>query len=108
LVRFSGVTATIFATLLFTDFHDFMLLGFSLFTLITILTALTILYENKRYWCLASGVLSILLVQINNFMYYLRVRVDLLPAVQKLTIILVLIWVMSLNLHFHFSETEKK
>ncbi len=108
LVRFCGVVGTIFATLLFTSFHDQMLIGFSVFTFITIVTALIILNENKEALCFWTGVISILMVQVNNYMYYLRVRVDLIPVIQKLTIVLVLVWVSTLNLYFYFRKMKKK
>lgn len=107
IVQICGITGTIFAALLFTDFHDLMLLGFSVFTLITVIVALMILYENGRKWQFWAGVLGISLVQTVNFMYYLRVGIKYLPVVQKFTIAFVLVWILVMNLCFTSSTLKE-
>ncbi len=105
--RYAAILATGCASLLFTDYHDLMLAGFSIFTLITLLAGLTILYNNKlKKFCIA-GIAALLMIQANNLMYYLRLRVDLLPLVQKATIILTLLWILIMNLYFVFKSQKQ-
>jgi hypothetical protein len=105
--RYGAILATGCASLLFTDYHDLMLAGFSIFTLITLLSGLTILYNNHlKKFCLA-GIAALLMIQINNLMYYLRLRIDILPLAQKATIILTLVWILIMNLYFVFKSQKK-
>jgi hypothetical protein len=98
IVRGGSVAASIFAVLLFSDYHHLMLLGFSIFTFITILTALIILLENRRYYSFFSGLTVFLLIQLNNFIYYHGWQKVNLPWIQKLSILTVVFWVQILSL----------
>ncbi|PKL50926.1 MAG: hypothetical protein CVV42_01100 [Candidatus Riflebacteria bacterium HGW-Riflebacteria-2] len=96
-IKISAALTGLSGVLLFGDFHNPALLCFSIATLVTLLVALAILLENGRTGFMAAGLLSLILTQINNVMYYLRLGVEHIPWFQKVAITAVLIWVASMN-----------
>jgi hypothetical protein len=107
-LKLCGIVATSCAALLFTRFHDIMLAGFSILTFLTLLTGLVILWNNNHKKFFATGAGLLLLIQLNNAMYYTRYRVEHLPWIQKITIILTLLWILAMNLWFYTHTSNKQ
>ena len=99
-IRVSAAITGLSGVMLFGDYHNPALLCFSIATLVTILIALDILLENGRRLFFAAGLLSLVLTQANNVMYYLRLGIEHLPWFQKIAIATVLIWVAVMNICF--------
>jgi len=104
-IKVSAAITGASGVLLFGDYHNPALLCFSLATLVTLLNALVILLQNGRWVFFAIGLISLILTQVNNVMYYLRLGIEHLPWFQKIAIATVLIWVAVMNLCF---VSEKK
>lgn len=99
-IRVSAALTGGSGVLLFGDFHNPALLCFSLAGLITFVTALVILVKNGHRWFFAAGLTAVLLTQINNVMYYLRLGVQHIPWFQKIAIAAALLWVAFMNAFF--------
>jgi len=109
-IKVSAAITGLSGVMLFGDYHNPALLCFSLATLVTFVIALAILLENSRQIFFAIGLLSLILTQANNVMYYLRLGIEHLPWFQKIAIAAVLIWVAVMNIYFvayKTSETTK-
>lgn len=101
IVRVGSILASTCAVFLFSDFHNPLLIGFSIFTFITVALSLVMLYSCKLKWQFWSGLFGFAAIQLNNFMYYARFNIAHLPWIQKLTIVYVLLWIVSINLQFY-------
>lgn len=106
-IRVSATVTGLSGVMLFGDYHNPALLCFSIATLVTILIALDILLENGRRLFFSVGLLSLILTQANNVMYYLRLGIEHLPWFQKIAIATVLIWVAVMNMCFVADKASK-
>jgi hypothetical protein len=96
-IQLSATISILLASLLFTPLHDFVTTAssfFGLFTLIGIL--LGVAKSNLNIYKL-TGLFCILLLGINNYIYYTRQFIHSLPLIQKFTFVFVLLWIIGLN-----------
>lgn len=101
LIRITGVSSMITACLLFTKFnHDLITNTASLFGLIAILTSMWALYQHKLMTIFIFGLFNLLLVLINNWLYYDPSLIKYLPLVQKISFASVLIWMICININW--------
>lgn len=97
-----GTLSMVIAFSLFTDFnHDFIINLASIFGLVAIVGAFAGLYKTKRFGLFAFGLLNILLVGLNNYVYYTKGLIVYLPVVQKITFAAFLFWVCCINLNLY-------
>lgn len=94
----SGILALVCAGLIATDWHDSMTVLASLFGLISLLGA--VLLINRSNWGELKwlGILCLVLVIANNYVYYTNHFLYYLPLLQKLMFIAVLFWFIMLNI----------
>lgn len=101
MIRITGVSSMITACLLFTKFnHDLITNTASLFGLIAILTSMWAFYQNKQMAIFIFGLFNLLLVLINNCLYYDPSLIKYLPLVQKISFASVLIWMICININW--------
>ncbi len=96
-IQITGMFCMICAILIFTDLHHTMVLMASFFGLLALIGVIRGLFKNKFYKYLWAGAACILLLIGNNYCYYFDIITDILPLIQKISIVLVLTWVMRLN-----------
>jgi hypothetical protein len=109
IIRLSGVSSMIIACLLFTNLnHDLITNTASLFGLIAILNAMWVLFQNKQFSIFVFGLFNLLLVLVNNWLYYDPSLIKYLPLVQKISFASFLIWVCCINLSYHFTILKRK
>jgi len=105
IIRITGISSMVIACLLFTKInHDLITNAASLFGLIAILLSLYVLYQNKRMPIFIFGLFNLLLVLLNNWLYYDPTLIKYLPLVQKITFASFLIWVCCINLEWYFAN----
>lgn len=97
IIQTSGIISMFVALFLFTRFHDVVINVASVFSFIALIG--TFIGINKLKWNLlfAMGIFNLILIAINNILYYgdgLRLY---LPFVQKITFLTFLIWICLLN-----------
>ena len=85
------------AALIFTALHDAMTILSSLFGMFVMFAMIKALYKSNLRFYKITGVLCILLLALNNYIYYSRQYIELLPLLQKITFAIVLVWILSLN-----------
>jgi hypothetical protein len=111
LIQVSGIIAMSIALLLFTSInHDMVTNLASFFGLIATLGTFTVLYKAKWFGLFAFGLLNILLVIANNYVYYSNELIVYLPVIQKVTFITFLSWICAIhiNLYLGYKAIDKR
>lgn len=101
-IRVSGIAAMTTALFLFSgDHHDLVTNLAAMFGLVALAGTLYGLYHHRWYGLLATGFLNVLLVGVNNYVYYTKELILYLPVIQKISFAFFLLWigVISVNLY---------
>ena len=98
LIRIFGTLSMVSAVLIFTSLHDIMTTVSSILGVVVLFRISRNVYKSDWTIFKVSGVVCILLLGINNFIYYSEYFIGFLPLVQKITFVLVLAWIVGLNL----------
>ncbi len=102
-IQVSGTISMIFAILIFTKYHDLMTIIASFFGLLVLVGIIREVYKSEMTKFKISGITCIILLIMNNYMYYGQQLVEHLPLIQKITFVFILIWIIGLN----YKLTEK-
>lgn len=86
------------ATLISTSYHDVMTTISTVFGFILVIGVIKAVYSSKMSFWKVGGVVCILLLIINNYIYYSGNSIEWLPLIQKITFALVLLWIIGLNI----------
>ncbi|SDZ76278.1 hypothetical protein SAMN05216331_102126 [Porphyromonadaceae bacterium KH3R12] len=101
-IQITGTIATTLAFFLFTDInHDLITNLASFFGLIATVGTFIGLYKTKWYGLFAFGILNILLVGLNNYVYYNKELIIYLPIIQKISFATFLVWVCSIDINLY-------
>jgi hypothetical protein len=87
----SGTISTFFSNFVSTNAHDYYIALSVLFGVISILQMIRIQKQNNHFLFL-TGLLAILLIILNCFMYFFNFHLLSLPIIQKITFIFILSW----------------
>ena len=103
-ILISGTLAMTIAFFLFTNInHDLVTNLASIFGLIATFGTLIGLYKTKWYSLFILGILNILLVGLNNYVYYNKELIIYLPLIQKISFATFLVWVCSVDINLYLS-----
>jgi hypothetical protein len=97
LIIVSGVISMTTASLIFTQYHDQMTIVSSILGLVVVIGILLEVFKSDWMMYKTSGAVCILLLGVNNYIYYTGQYIENLPSLQKFTFIVVLIWIIGLN-----------
>lgn len=99
LIQISGTIAMAIAFLLFTKInHDIITNFSSLFGFIALIGTFIGLYKTKWFGLFAFGLLNLLLVGLNNYVYYSIGLIIYLPVIQKISFGAFLIWICCIDI----------
>lgn len=102
IIGVSGVLSMVVGFFLFTATdHDLVTNLASAFGLVAVIGTLTGLYIMRCSGLFAYGLINLLLVAANNYVYYNKELLLYLPVVQKITFAAFLIWVSLISLHLY-------
>ena len=107
IIQFSGVIGMATAMLLFTGWHDTITNVASLFGLIAVGGTLAGLVRIKWPGLLIFGILNLLLVGLNNYVYYTMGLIIYLPVIQKISFAAFLIWICLIDLNLYLKAHEQ-
>ena len=96
-IKISGILSMSFAILIFTQYHDLMTIISSVFGFLVIVGVIKEVYNSELTIYKIIGVLCILLLVANNYIYYTLQFIDILPLLQKFTFVMFLIWIVGMN-----------
>lgn len=97
MVKIGGVLSMISAILMFTKYHDLMTMISSFFGLFVVVGIIRVIYRSELTIYKITGIVCVLLLGLNNYIYYSTHFLEWLPLIQKITLLLVLIWIIGLN-----------
>lgn len=98
IIQIAGTLTMICAILTFTEYHAIMIAFSSFFGLFLLIGLIREIYKSDMTLMKAGGVLCVLLLILNNYIYFSRNFVEILPLLQKITFAIVLIWIIGLNI----------
>ena len=96
-IKWMGLISMISAMFIFTDLHNIMIAVSSVLALPALLGVFNILYHRKLFLFFNAGILILILLVINNVIYYTDYMVQWLPQLQKLTCLAIIVWIMYMN-----------
>lgn len=98
IIKISGILSMSTALLIFTKHHDLMTMLSSAFGLFAVLGIMRAIFKSQWTNYKRGGIICILLLAINNFIYYTEYYITYLPLLQKITFTIVLLWIIALNI----------
>ena len=96
-IKVTGILSMIFASLIFTDYHDLMTILSVLFGLPAVFGIVKETYYSELLGYKITGVGCIILLGVNNAIYFSTEFIEWLPLIQKLTFLIVLLWILGVN-----------
>jgi hypothetical protein len=100
IIRISGAISMTLTFLLFTPInHDLVTNLASIFGLIATVGTFAGLYKKKWSGLFTFGLLNVLLVGLNNYIYYTKGLIVYLPVIQKITFGTFLLWICAISLN---------
>jgi hypothetical protein len=109
LIQISGTLAMTIAFFLFTSFdHDLVINLASSFGIFATVGIFIGLYKTKWYGLFAFGLVNILLVALNNYVYYNNGLINYLPIIQKISFATFLVWVCSIDINLYRMSNSAK
>jgi hypothetical protein len=109
IIQIGGTASMIAAFLLLTNIdHDLTVNFSSSLGLVAMLGVLVALYQFKWSKLLAFGLFNLLLIALNNYLYYIISDLTYLPIVQKLTFLSFLLWICSIEMKMYSSIKNQR
>ena len=108
-IQISGAIAMIIAFFLFSTIdHDLVTNLACIFGVIATLGTFFGLYKMGWYRLFAFGFFNILLVGLNNYVYYNKELIIYLPLIQKISFITFLVWICIIDINLYRMEGVNK
>ena len=101
IIQISGISAMISAMFIFTELHDLVIDISGLLGLVALVGTFRALYKMDNYKMLIWGIVNLLLVALNNYIYYTKWQYACLPMIQKITFLSFLLWICSININLY-------
>ena len=104
-IQVAGILSMTSAFFLFTSFnHDMVVNIISLLGVVATIGAFVALYQVRWLGLFGLGLFSILLVGLDNYIYYVRGMIIYLPVMQKITFAAFLIWMGCISFRLYKSS----
>lgn len=96
-IKIFGISTMAFAILIFTKYHDLLTTISSIFGAFVVIGIIWEVYRSNLNLFKIGGIVCVILLGLNNYIYYSGNGIDYLPLIQKITFGIVLIWIIGLN-----------
>jgi hypothetical protein len=100
-ILFSGLLSMALLPFLSTSLHDAIINSSGFFGLVAMAGIYIGIYRSKWYVLSILGIINLLLVVLNNYIYHFGDTLYLLPVVQKITFLSFLTWVCLVNVKLY-------
>ena len=108
IIQVSGSLSMIFAVFLYTDIHDEMINTAGFFGAIAFIGTFIGLYQIKWYGLFILGIINLILLLLNSFIYHIENLIVYLLIIQKISFATFLIWICCIDLIFFLSNNSIK
>lgn len=105
-IRINGSLSMFIAIFIFTALHDVVIITAGILGVIALIGIFKNLAAKQLSFHLWFGVFTLLLMLLNNVIYFLTDNLTYLPLLQKVTFLVLLVWVVSMNWIFIRKERE--
>jgi len=106
-IQISGIAAMLSSLLLLTNInHDLATNLASSLGFVAIIGTLMSLYQAKWYELFVFGLFNILLIGLNNYLYYTKGMMIYLPVVQKISFLSFLVWICLININLYYRSVR--
>ena len=108
-IQISGTVAMAIAFFLFTNInHDLVTNLAAIFGAIATFGTFIGLYKTKWFGLFAFGLINIILVGLNNYVYYTKGLIIYLPVIQKISFATFLIWICCIDIKLYRQQVERQ
>lgn len=97
IIRIFGLLTMTCAVLIFTNFHDLMSTLSSVLGVFVVVGIVWEVYKSNLNLFKVGGIMCVVLLAANNYIYYSGQWIEHLPFIQKITFAFVLTWIIGLN-----------
>ena len=97
IIKIAGILSMVSAAFMFTQFHDVLTIISSFFGLFVLIGILLKIFRRGLLKHKLIGLFCLILLGMNNYIYYTELYIKHLPLIQKITFIIVLLWIVALN-----------
>jgi hypothetical protein len=105
LIQTAGLTAMSIGLFLFTSLHDYIINVATLFGLVALIGTFIGLRKQNLTKLFGMGLFTIVLIGLNNLLYYNTGPLFYLPVVQKITFLYFLLWICCINISLYSKTT---
>lgn len=102
-IKYFGVSATIFAFLTVTPYHDAMVTIADTLSLVSIFYITVFTFKSKLRFSKILSVIYMLATYCSTYIYYTRNYLEILPIMQKVTFAISIVWILWLE---YFTKKE--
>ena len=96
-IRYCGILGMIAAFLAVTPLHDGAITAALVFSMISVVYITASLFKTKSTWLKILSILTLIIAYSTAAVYYTRFHLEILPTLQKVTLVAFLIWMLSLH-----------
>lgn len=96
-IRYCGILGMIAAFLVVTPLHNVAITATLIFLMISVLYITIFVFKSKKIWLKILALLTIVIAYSTATIYYTRFHLEILPTMQKATLMAFLTWFLSLN-----------
>jgi len=99
IIQVTGFLSMFVALFIFSKWHDLLIIISSLLGLVALLFVVLEFTKSTNLSFKILGICCLVLILVNNIIYYSAAGLYYLPALQKITFILVLSWIVGMNIN---------
>ena len=107
IIPFAGISSMICTVFIYTNYHDVLTTLAGLFGIIALIGILIGLKKRNMTNFIWTGILCIVLIIANAYIYFSQNSILILPILQKITFAALLIWIALINSKFGMRQHEK-
>lgn len=99
IIRYTGILSMTLLTFIFTPYHDSIIAIGGIVVAIPLLGTFRELYIHELKGLFFFGVICLVFILLNFFIYFTETWILLLPLLQKITLVLFLIWIALIDIN---------
>ena len=97
LSRWAGMLSMVIILFIGTPYHDLVMNIAGGVGLIALVATFVVLYQSRLFTLISFGLFCIVLIGLNNYIYYSDQYILYLPVIQKITFMFFLLWIVLIN-----------
>lgn len=96
-VQYAGVGSMLLSIFVFSNYHDMIIMAAVALGVVALAGTYVALFRSRSYALLGFGIICLLFILANSYIYYSKQWIVILPLLQKVTFVLYLLWILLIN-----------